>query len=110
MEEPMSPRSLKKRIDELIDSISYTSFNFTRRGLFEKHKTIVATMLTFRILLKDQKLSLPEVEHLIIGKIDPNPPPLPEPLKGFLTDVIWSNIKGLESVNVFNSLGSSVEQ
>lgn len=57
LEEPLSPRSLKKRIDELIDSISYTSFNWTRRGLFEKHKTIVSSLLTFRILERDQKLS-----------------------------------------------------
>ena len=99
---------MKKRIDELIDSISHTSFHFTRRGLFEKHKTIVATMLTFRILLRDEKLNSAEVEHLIIGKIDPNPPPLPEPLKGFLTDIIWANIKGLESLPVFSNLGSSV--
>ena len=53
IDEPLSPRSLKKRIDEIIDSISHTAFHFTRRGLLEKHKIIVSSMLTFRILLSD---------------------------------------------------------
>ncbi len=57
IEEPLSPRSLKKRIDDLIDSISYTAFHFNRRGLFEKHKTIVSTLLTFRILQRDGLLN-----------------------------------------------------
>jgi hypothetical protein len=35
---------------------------------------------------------------------------MPEPLKAFLTEAIWANIKGLESLPVFNSLGSSLEQ
>jgi dynein heavy chain len=95
IEEPLSPRSLKKRIDELIDSISYCGFHYTRKGLFERHKLIVSSLLTFRILEREGILKPEEIEHLIISKGDPNPPPLPEPLKSFLTDVIWSNVKGL---------------
>jgi len=45
----------------LIDSISYTAFNFTRRGLFEKHKLIVAAILTFRILERGGKLNPAEI-------------------------------------------------
>jgi dynein heavy chain len=91
----LTPRSLKKRIDELIDSISYCGFHFTRRGLFERHKLIVSSLLTFRILEREGELNAQEIEQLIIAKGDPNPPPLPEPLKSFLTDIIWSNVKGL---------------
>ncbi len=50
--EPLSPKSLSKRVDRLIDSITYTSFNFTRTGLFERHKIIVTTMLTLRIMIR----------------------------------------------------------
>jgi dynein heavy chain len=86
------------------------SFHFTRRGLFEKHKLIVAAILTFRILERNGKLIPAEIEHLIINKADPNPPSMPEPLKAFLTEAIWANIKGLESIPIFNGLGSSLEQ
>lgn len=105
----MSPQELKQRITELIDSISHVSFHFTRRGLLEKHKLIVSSMLTFRILQRSGELNPVEVNHLILGKADPNPPPLPEPLKGFLNDAIWANVKGLEALPVFSSLGSSLE-
>ena len=44
---------------------------------------------------RNNELNPKEVEHLILNKPDPNPPPLPEPLKGFLTDIIWANVKGL---------------
>lgn len=46
---------------------------------------------------------------MILGKADLNPPPLPEPLKSFLTEAIWAYVKGLEQINVFSNLGSSLE-
>lgn len=52
MEDPLSPRSLSKRVDALIEAITITSFNNTRRGLFERHKLIVAAMLTLRIQIR----------------------------------------------------------
>ncbi len=86
-DEPMSPRSLKKRVDELINSLTYTAFQYTRRGLFDRHKIIVATMLTLRVLLRSETLSAEEVDHLIIGKVDLNPPPMPDVLKSFISDL-----------------------
>lgn len=52
-------------------------------------------MLTFRIMQRAGDLKQNEIEHLILNKADPNPPGLPEPLKGFLTEAIWANVKGL---------------
>ena len=85
------------------------AFHFTRRGLFEKHKLIVSSMLTFRILQRNGELNPKEIEHLILGKLDPNPPPLPEPLKGFLNENIWAFVKALENLPIFSNLGSSLE-
>ena len=73
-DEPLTPTSLKKRVNQLIESITYTSYQYARRGLFERHKLIVSTMLTMRILLRNNKLNPDEVNHLILGKIDANPP------------------------------------
>lgn len=84
--DPISPRSLSKRVVNLIDSITLTAFNYTRRGLLEKHKLIVSTMLTLRILLRKNVLTAAEVEHLTLGKFDANPPPMPEVLRGFVND------------------------
>lgn len=70
-DDQLSPRSLKKRVEELIESLTYTAFQTTRRGLFERHKLIVGSMLTLRILLRNGELTNGEVEHLILGKVDP---------------------------------------
>lgn len=53
-------------------------------------------MLVLRIFLRSDELNAQEVEHLIIGKMDPQPPPMPDVLKSFLNDSIWSSCKALE--------------
>jgi len=41
----LTPRSLKARVELLSESICYEGFAYTRRGLFVKHRLLVATML-----------------------------------------------------------------
>ena len=48
---------MEKRLNALLETTTYTVFNYTRRCLFDKDKLIVSTMLTFSILLKDGKLN-----------------------------------------------------
>jgi len=48
-EKEMTPRTLKKRVDAITDSITYQGYNYTRRGTFERHKLLIATMLCLRI-------------------------------------------------------------
>lgn len=48
-EQEMTPRTLKARIEMLIESITFEAFNYVRRGTFERHKLTIATMLCFRI-------------------------------------------------------------
>lgn len=61
----MTPRTLNKRVESLIESITVEAFNYIRRGLFEKHKLLVATMLCMRILLRKQKIDELEMIALI---------------------------------------------
>ena len=105
MEDPLSPRSLNKRVDRLLDSITYTSFTYTRRGLFEKHKLIVSTMLCLRILLRNGDLDADEVNHLVLGKVELSPGPIPDVLKNFINEQIWAACKGLELISFFQTNG-----
>ena len=66
-------------------------------------------MLTMRIFLRSGKLNPEEVNHLIIGKIDPNPPSMPEALKSFLIESIWATCKALETMPEFNGFCQSLE-
>ena len=70
----MTPRTLTKRVDDLTESITFSAFNYTRRGTFESHKLIIATMLTFRILTRQGKVKPEEVNALIKKEVALEPP------------------------------------
>lgn len=46
-----------------------TVFNYVRRGLFERDKLTVATMLTLKILVNDGILAQEEVDYLVMSKV-----------------------------------------
>lgn len=100
---------MNKRVANLIESITYTGYLWLRRGLFEKHKIIVISMLCFRMLIRDGQLENSEVEHLIMGKNDPNPGPMPDVLKNFIQENIWASCKSLELIPAFQSFCNSLE-
>ena len=60
---------LQKRVEALTDSITYEAYNYTRRGTFEKHKLLVATILCMRILVRKKKIEEAEVNALIKKEI-----------------------------------------
>ena len=51
-----TPEQLQARLDYLMENITYQVFNFSRRGLFDRHKLILATQLTFKVLGRAGKL------------------------------------------------------
>jgi len=61
----MTPGTLKKRVEALVESITYQGFNYTRRGTFEDHKLIISTMLCFRILIRKGLINEVEYNALI---------------------------------------------
>lgn len=44
-------------------------FNYVRRGLFERDKLTVATMLTLKVLANDGLLAQEEVDYLVMSKV-----------------------------------------
>ena len=50
----LTPEALEMRLQSLLDTCTYTVFNYTRRGLFDRDKLIVLSLLTFTILLRGQ--------------------------------------------------------
>ena len=107
-EEAMTPKTLNKRVEALIESITFEGYNYTRRGLLERHKLLVATMLCFRILIRKKKVDELEVMSLIKKEIAIEVPNQSESLK-FLPETIWPAVKGLESIKTFATLIASME-
>lgn len=102
-DEPMTPRTLNKRVEALTESITYEAFNYTRRGLFEKHKLLVATILCLRILVRKKKIDEVEMVALIKKEVALDIPHQAESLK-FIPEAAWPAVKGLEGVKIFGNL------
>lgn len=73
-EAEMTPRTLAARVDALTESITFEAFTYVRRGTFERHKLIVATMLTFRIMIRKKIIDPKEVDALIAKEVAMEPP------------------------------------
>lgn len=107
-EQEMTPRTLANRVNELILSITYQGFNYVRRGTFERHKLIIATMLCFRINIRKKLIDEKEVNALTKKEVALDAPHQPESLK-FIMESSWGAVKGLETVKIFENLVSSME-
>jgi dynein heavy chain len=57
----LNDEELAKRCNVLIDSITKTVFNYVRRGVFERDKLTVSTLLVLKIMVNDGHLSQEEV-------------------------------------------------
>lgn len=108
-EEELTPRSLRKRVAELTESITYCSFSFVRRGLFEKHKLIFATMLCFKMLISTKELRFDDYMNFIIPKKPANVNyPESESLKVYITEAMYKECKGLEYIDKYQGLCDSL--
>jgi dynein heavy chain len=67
---------LAKRMQSLLDTTTFTVFNYTRRGLFDRDKLIVSTLLTFAVLQADGQIVDKEMDMLIrapkVSELDSN--------------------------------------
>eukprot|EP00698_Gefionella_okellyi_P011837 TRINITY_DN3147_c0_g1_i1.p1 TRINITY_DN3147_c0_g1~~TRINITY_DN3147_c0_g1_i1.p1 ORF type:complete len:4003 (-),score=857.71 TRINITY_DN3147_c0_g1_i1:159-12167(-) len=106
-EETVDPKLLE-RISGLVDSITYCVYQYTRRGLFEKHKLIFASQLAFKILTKSGKLDDAELAYLIQGKRAGAPPPMGERLGQFIPDSSWAAVQSLIELTAFTNLADDL--
>lgn len=96
---------LKERIDNLIDSITFWSFVYTTRGLFERDKIIFLFQMAIQILINANDMETEELNYLLKF---PYTPDLNSPLP-FLTNISWGGIKALSELSNFKGLDKDVE-
>ncbi len=108
IEEEMPDNLRHLRIQDLVTAITEFSYYYVKRGLFERHKLIFATLLTFRILLKDKKVNAEEMQFLIEGKKEKDIYEYMNSLAGlnYLKEYQVAAVKGLEKLNhpIFSNL------
>ena len=76
----LTPEQLSARLTKLIDTITFTIFEYTRRGLFDRDKLTVSTLLALSILLKNGDITLEEKVMLCSGRKTQSVPPITDEL------------------------------
>ncbi|KAG9462081.1 hypothetical protein GDO78_014940, partial [Eleutherodactylus coqui] len=80
---------LKQRVTNLIDSITFSVFQYTTRGLFECDKLTYTAQLAFQILLMNKEINMAELDFPLRY---PAQPGLMSPVD-FLSNQSWGGIK-----------------
>ncbi|OWK51882.1 Dynein heavy chain 9, axonemal, partial [Lonchura striata] len=89
MERAAPAESLAGRVLSLMDSITFSVFQYTARGLFERDKLTFSAQLTFQILLMNKEIDPAELDFLLRY---PAQPGVTSPVE-FLSDHAWGGIK-----------------
>ncbi|XP_045472902.1 dynein beta chain, ciliary-like isoform X2 [Harmonia axyridis] len=96
---------LKDRVFNLLDSITFSVFMYTSRGLFECDKLIFMSHMTFQILASVNDLVPEELDFLLRFPIVPN---LLSPVD-FLSNISWGGIRALSNMDEFKNLDKDLE-
>uniref|UniRef100_G3NCH8 Dynein, axonemal, heavy chain 9 n=1 Tax=Gasterosteus aculeatus aculeatus TaxID=481459 RepID=G3NCH8_GASAC len=96
---------LKRKVSNLIESITYSAFQYTIRGLFECDKLTYITQLAFQVLLMNKEINPEELDFLLRYPVKPD---VMSPVD-FLSSPSWGGIKSLCSMEEFKNLDRDIE-
>ncbi|XP_039947795.1 dynein beta chain, ciliary [Bactrocera tryoni] len=105
MQRAVPAEKLKDRVENLIDSITYCSFLYTSRGLFESDKLIFLTQMCLQILISAGEVEHAELDFLLRYPYMPNQ----TSQLSFLTNVGWGGIRALSNLPAFRNLDKDIE-
>nr|XP_021499024.1 dynein heavy chain 9, axonemal [Meriones unguiculatus] len=105
VEKAAPSESVKERVANLIDSVTFSVYQYTTRGLFECDKLTYLAQLTFQILFENQEVSAAELDFLLRTPVQTG---TPSPLE-FLSHQAWGGIKALSSMEEFCNLDRDIE-
>ncbi|XP_066247509.1 dynein beta chain, ciliary [Euwallacea similis] len=100
-----SANTVPARVNNLIDCISFSMFQYTTRGLFESDKLIFVSQMTFQILLTNQEISSQDLDFLLRFPIKPH---VTSPVD-FLSNICWGGICSLATRDEFRNLDRDIE-
>ncbi|KAM3605484.1 uncharacterized protein V6R79_026173 [Siganus canaliculatus] len=93
------------RVNTLIDCVTYSTFNYISRGLFERDKLTFTAQLAFQLLLLIKEIDVRELDFLLRFNIDHT---YISPLD-FLSTPAWSAIKVMSFTDEFRGLDRDIE-
>jgi dynein heavy chain len=94
----MAPEMLRKFIDygertaKLNDTITKVVFNYMRRGLFDRDKLLVTTMLFFKLQVANDRLSHDIVDCMQKNVPIADGPPVPEAIASWMNESVYHRV------------------
>ncbi|XP_011871302.1 PREDICTED: dynein heavy chain 8, axonemal [Vollenhovia emeryi] len=98
----------QRRINSIIEYLTYDIFNYKARGLYEIHKYMFILLMTLKIDLQRGSITHEEFQYLIKGGAALDLKAVePKPCR-WITDVTWLNLVALSSLRQFQYIVSQV--
>ncbi|CBY35491.1 unnamed protein product [Oikopleura dioica] len=96
---------VKARVNNLIDSVTFSVYVYATRGLFEKDKLTFTAQVAFQILLNKGEINPLELDFLLRfpAKTDQGSP------VDFLSNIGWGGLKTLSEMEEFRGLDRDIE-
>ena len=93
-----------KRISNVIDTLTFESFRYTIRGLYEEHKFMFTLLVTLKIDLNTKRIKPDEFNVLIKGGAALNMNDVEPKPKKWILDMAWLNLCELSKLPQFNQI------
>ncbi|CAF5088130.1 unnamed protein product, partial [Rotaria magnacalcarata] len=96
-----------KRIQNIIESLTYEVWKYSSRGLYERDKNLFTLLLALKIDMQKGNVKSSEFQVLIKGgaALDMNAvEPRPDKMKKWLTDMTWLNLVELSKLAHFSQV------
>ncbi|XP_018400014.1 PREDICTED: dynein heavy chain 8, axonemal [Cyphomyrmex costatus] len=98
----------QRRINHIIEYLTYDIFKYKSRGLYEIHKYMFILLMTLKIDLQRNNITHEEFQYLIKGGAALDLKAIePKPCR-WITDVTWLNLVALSSLRQFQYIAAQV--
>jgi dynein heavy chain len=102
----------KVKVQNLVSNIRMGVFRWVARGLFERHKQIFLSLLTFRLMQKgllEEEYNSIQMNFLVNCPLDTSVP-RPAVLKDWLPEVAWYSVQSLIKIEPFEQFATHLEK
>eukprot|EP00884_Botryococcus_braunii_P010094 jgi/Botrbrau1/19086/Bobra.0077s0003.2 len=106
----MTQELLDVRLKALIDTCTFVVFNYMRRGLFNRDKLTVLSLLSFTILLKEGHIRSDDFDALCNSVRPASLPPISDELSHWMTEAQWAALTLLHSLPGLANLAKDMEK
>ncbi|CRK98972.1 CLUMA_CG011958, isoform A [Clunio marinus] len=94
-------KEIMKRLKFLIDAITINLYNNVCRSLFEKDKLLFSFILTTKIMISNQQMTLTDLDFLFTSKYSVDMDKFTNPDPSWITEKIWWSIARLSQLKGF---------